>query len=224
MISGKISIIIPTLNEEKTIHSALEDLFTQHKPDEVIVADGGSTDRTVKLASEWTRVISCEKGRARQMNVGAREARGDVFLFLHADTKLPEQGLEKIREAIQQGKEAGRFRTGFDENRLSLRFYSSYSRFHFFSYGDQGFFVCKEIFRKLNGFREDVPFEDIDFYKRLRKVMEPVILQEAVITSARRFCSVGCFRQKMINLFLVSLYYLGFNVFKFKEKLYPEIR
>jgi len=220
----KISIIIPAFNEEKTIHATLENLLTFHKPDEVIVVDGGSTDNTIALAKEWTTVIRSEKGRARQMNEGARHATGDIFLFLHADTTLPDRGLEKIKEVINNGKEAGRFRTQFDEARWPLRFYASYSRFHLFSYGDQGFFLTRKLFFELGGYREEVPFEDIDFYKRLRQKTNPVILQDPVITSARRFCGVGCLKQKWINLFLVGLYYAGFNVFKLKEKLYPEIR
>lgn len=220
----KVSVIIPAFNEEKTIHATLENLLTFHKPDEVIVVDGGSQDKTVSIASEWTRVIRSEKGRAQQMNTGANLATGDIFLFLHADTKLPSKGLLKIKEVIQKGAHGGRFRMQFDERHWLLRFYEFYTRFQFFSYGDQGFFVGREIFKLLGGFREDVPFEDIDFYRRLKQVTKPVILKEAVTTSARRFSRVGRLRQKCINLFLVSLYYAGFNVFRTKERLYSEVR
>lgn len=241
----KISVIIPTLNEEKSIHSTLEDLFSRHSPDEVIVVDGGSKDRTCAIAAhplrlrlrgrqearqspqgaaEWARVIPSKKGRAQQMNEGARRATGDVFLFLHADTKLPAAGLERIKEAIQKGAAGGRFRLKFDDRRWLLCFYESYTRFHFFSYGDQGFFVTREIFKRLGGFREEAPFEDIDFYQRLRRVAKPVILKEAVTTSARRFLQTGCLRQKLINLFLVSLHSTGFEICRMKENLYSEIR
>ena len=220
----KISVIIPALNEEKSIHSALEDLFTRHTPEEVMVVDGGSEDKTVLLASEWTKAILSKKGRARQMNEGARRAAGDIFLFLHADARLPPAGLEKIKEAVRKGAACGRFRMKFDDRRLLLRFYESYTRLHFFSYGDQGFFVTRELFLGLGGFREDVPFEDIDFYRRLRRLARPVILKDAVVTSARRFLEVGKVKQKLINLFLVALYYAGFNMNRVKEKLYPEVR
>lgn len=223
-MTAKISVIIPAYDEKSVIYSTLEDLFSRHQPDEVIVVDGGSTDNTIALAKEWTTVIRSEKGRARQMNEGAWHATGDIFLFLHADTKLPDRGLEKIKEVINHGREAGRFQTQFDENHYSLRFYASYSRFHFFSYGDQGFFVTKELFEKLGGFDEAAPFEDIDFYRRLRQMTRPVIIGDAVITSARRFIRNGCIKQKFVNLFLVALYYLGFNVLNVKEKLYPEVR
>ena len=220
----KISVIIPAYNEESTIHKTLEDLMVRHQAEEVIVVDGGSTDNAVALAKEWTKVIRSEKGRARQMNRGAGEATGDIFLFLHSDTQLPEEGLALIRKVIANGAEAGRFRMRFDHRDWLLRFYESYTRFHFFSYGDQGFFVTRKMFEDLGGFNETVPFEDIDFYKRLRQLTRPVIINNPVITSARRFCGVGCLRQKFINLFLVGLYYAGFNVLGMKEKLYPEIR
>ena len=220
----KISIVIPTLNEEKIIFPGVEDLFTRVVPDEVIVVDGGSRDRTCELALEWTRVISSAKGRACQMNAGARVATGDILLFLHADTRLPDKGLEKIKQAIGPRSQAGRFRMKFDEDRPLLRFYSLYTRFHFFSYGDQGFFVTRKLFWEMGGYREDVPFEDIDFYQRLRKRTQPVILREAVITSARRFSQRGLVCQKFINLLLVGLYALGFNVLALQKKLYPEIR
>lgn len=220
----KISVIIPTYNEEKSIHATLEHLLTFHKPDEVIVVDGGSTDQTIGLASEWVPVVRSSKGRAHQMNIGAARAKGDVLLFLHADTMLPPEGLERIKQNIENGVQAGRYRMRFDDRRWVLRFYETHTRFHFFSYGDQGFFVTKELFQKLGGFNESVPFEDIDFYKRVRQVTKPVIVKSPVVTSARRFCGVGCLRQKFINLFLVGLYYAGFNVLGMKEKLYPDIR
>lgn len=220
----KISVILPTLNEEKSIHSTLEDLFTRHAPEEVIVVDGGSGDKTVSLASEWTKVILSEKGRARQMNEGARRAAGDIFLFLHADTRLPPAGLEKIKEAVRKGAAGGRFRMRFDRRHWLLSLYESYTRFHFFSYGDQGFFVTRELFLVLGGFREEALFEDIDFYRRLRRLARPVILKDAVVTSARRFLQVGKVKQKLINLFLVALYTAGFKMSRAKEELYPEVR
>lgn len=220
----KVSVIIPTYNEASTIYKTLEDLITRHQAKEVLVVDGGSSDLTRELASKWTRVISSSKGRARQMNAGAREAAGDILLFLHADTRLPEKGLERIKQVVGEGKEAGRFRMKFDEERWLLRLYSSYTRFHFFSYGDQGFFVTRELFERLGGYREDVPFEDIDFYQRLRKQTQPVILGIAVTTSARRFIGVGLVRQKIVNLLLVGLSSLGFDVSFLKQRLYPEVR
>ena len=112
----------------------------------------------------------------------------------------------------------------FDDRRWLLRFYESYTRFQFFSYGDQGLFVRRDFFEELGGFREDVPFEDIDFYRCLSRYTKPVIIKDPVITSARRFGGIGYLKQKFINLFLVTLYYAGFNVFSLKKKFYPEVR
>ncbi|MBI4358135.1 MAG: glycosyltransferase family 2 protein, partial [Candidatus Omnitrophica bacterium] len=272
-MTSSVSVIVPTYNEESVIHSTLEDLFSRHHPNQVIVVDGGSNDRTVELVLGFSKmsqtaspfppqgvggsvqnralrtdpprflaemgedrgggenirqsphpslpphseavprrsvrcvrrqggkesvgqivpgtvtitVLHSIKGRAFQMNVGARHATGDVLLFLHADTRLPDNGLEQIKEVIGQGARAGRFRMKFDNRKRLLRLYETYTRFHFFSYGDQGFFVARELFEKLGGFDETVPFEDIDFYQRLRRMTKPVIIQDPVVTSARRF-------------------------------------
>jgi rSAM/selenodomain-associated transferase 2 len=220
----KISVIIPVLNEEKTIFTALEELLTQHHPEEVLVVDGGSSDQTVKLASEWTRVIASPKGRACQMNTGSREARGDVFLFLHSDTRLPQGGLFTIKEAIKRGAQAGRFRMTFDEKHWILSLNSFMTRFHFCSYGDSGFFVTRSLFMEMGGFRENVLLEDIDFYRCLRKRTQPVILKDSVMTAARRFSNTGLVRQKIINFFLLSLHSLGLNIDPLKKKLYPDVR
>ncbi len=220
----KISVIIPAYNEEALINETLDDLLTHHSPFEAIVADGGSTDRTAEIAEEKARVIRSPKGRAAQMNAGAREAKGDILLFLHSDTLLPTGGLDEIRDTISSGFKAGRFHMKFDDERFWLRFFSSYSGLHIFSYGDQGFFLTRELFDRLGGYREDVPFEDVDFYKRLRKVTKPKILKSATVTSSRRFLKTGCLRQKGINVFLTVLYVAGIDVTRSKRKYYPDIR
>lgn len=219
----KISVIIPVLNEEKTILKTLESVNAQH-PHEVIVVDGGSQDQTVLVASKEARVLSSVKGRAEQMNAGARAASGDIFLFLHADTLLPEKGLTLIQEALQRGERGGRFCMRFDDRRWSLRLMELYTCLPCFSYGDQGFFAEAELFHELGGFSTVAALEDVDFYRRLRKKIKPVILPAEVITSARRFVGVGCWRQKWINLFLMGLYYAGIDMTKYKRKLYADVR
>ncbi len=220
----KISIIIPALNEEAIIGQTLQRLAYQ-KPDEIIVADGGSKDGTIKIAKDFAAVISAPRGRARQMNAGARIATGDILVFLHVDTELPSNALEKILSIIRQGQaKAGKFRLRFRPETLRLKLYASYTRFQFFSYGDQAFFVRKDLFDTMGGFREDVPFEDIDFYTRLRKKTKPVILPDLVITSTRRFQKVGIAKQKWINFWLVLLYYLGVDIRHLKECWYADVR
>lgn len=220
----KISVIIPVLQDAKTIHATLEDLFLRHEPEEVIVVDGGSTDRTVAVAAEWTRVISSPSGRARQMNAGAKAAAGDIFLFLYPGTKLPVKGLEEINQAIARGAHAGRFRMGFDDPRWFLKLYSSYTRFQFFSNGDQGFFVRRDLFHQMYGFREDTPFDDVDFYRRLRKVTKPVILKDTVIAFSGKLTGVHRLKDKLTRLFLGALYSIGFDLLRLNAKSYPDTR
>ncbi|OGW89425.1 MAG: hypothetical protein A3A73_05070 [Omnitrophica bacterium RIFCSPLOWO2_01_FULL_50_24] len=230
-----ISVIIPTFNEETTIERTLKALVTDGYAHEVIVVDGGSTDKTVRLVDETAaqlppsvktrlRLIYSQKGRAVQMNEGARCAAGDVFLFLHADTTLPADGLKSIGREVTQGARAGRFRMKFDDPNWLLNLYSAYTRFHAFSYGDQGFFAARDLFREVGGFRTDVPFEDIDFYRRVRNVTKPVIIAKPVTTSARRFRQFGFFKQKGINIWLVGLHALGFDVAPIKKRIYPDFR
>jgi rSAM/selenodomain-associated transferase 2 len=220
----KLSIIIPTWNEALLIERTLSHL-REHAPSaEVIVSDGGSSDDTASIACRYSKVVSSKKGRAEQMNYGAQNAGGDIYLFLHADTLLPDQGFALIRQAESRGARAGRFRMKFDDSRWLLRLYALYTRFHLFSYGDQGFFVSRELFQELGGFRTDVPFEDIEFYKRLRRKTKPVILSQSVTTSARRFLETGCWKQKWINIWLVALYYFGFDILSSQRKLYSDVR
>ena len=206
----KLSVIIPTFNEEKAIYGTLEDLFSRHLPDEVIVVDGQSTDQTVLIASEWAKVIRTSRGRARQMNEGARAASGDLFLFLHAGTRLPEAGILKIKNAVREGAKAGRFRVSFDEGRWIFKLCAAYTQFQSFPFSSQGFFVRREVFEELGGFREDVPFEDIDFYMRLRFLTRPFIIKDAVVASVRDFQGPGWFWKKILKRFLIALYY-AFN-------------
>ena len=219
----KISAIIPALNEESVIENSLRSLSAA-RPYEIIVVDGGSVDATVRIAERFARVLSCEKGRALQMNAGAQKATGDVLLFLHADTCLPEDGLGLIRQALEKNRDAGRFRVSFDAPDFLLRCFAFYTRFHAFSYGDQAFFLRRNLFESLGGFDPVVPFEDIEFYKRLRRKTHPIILPQAVITSARRFRQAGSMKQKWINLLLVALYHAGIDIFPLKRKWYPDVR
>lgn len=224
----RISVIIPTLNEERNIESTLINLQRQHHPSEIIVADGGSSDKTTVIASKYAKVVNSKRGRAFQMNEGAKAAVGDAFLFLHADTQLPHQALLKIGDILQSGKkQSGRFRMSFGHGHPLLKFYEYQTRFHLFSYGDQGFFVKRELFQKMGGFSAHAVFEDIDFYRRLLKREKPVIIKDPVITSPRRFLQNGIVKQKFINISLATMYYLGIRrstIKHFQNAWYKDIR
>jgi len=194
-----ISVIVPTLNEERALPATLAALLAQEGEAEVIVADGGSSDATRPIAQRASavRLLRAPRGRALQMNAGARAARGEWLLFLHADTRLPDRALAQIA-ALPAQVRAGCFRQAFDAAHPLL---SAISRLHNWRcrrtrimYGDQAMFVRRELFQSLGGFPEVERLEDVLFSERLRALTAPVMLEGTVVTSARRFLVHGIVR------------------------------
>lgn len=216
-----ISVIIPALNEERVIASTLAALKNQPPPFEILVADGHSDDSTREVAARYAHVLRAPRGRARQMNAGAAEAHGDILLFLHADTLLPENGLDLIRHAVDSGAEGGIFRLAFDQWTPLLRFYSFCTRFPLkrFSFGDRGLFVRRDVFEEIGGFRDIPLFEDLELARMLHERGGFTFLEESVITSARRFMRNGPLRQQLRNSYLWLHYVAGTDPEKLK-KLY----
>jgi rSAM/selenodomain-associated transferase 2 len=209
-----VSVIIPTLNEADHIADTLRALRRQHGPMEPIVVDGGSTDGTVDAAASLARVVRGPRGRGPQMNHGAALASGDAFLFLHADTRLPPHGLERIRAALTRPDiEAGIFRLSFDAQSPLLRFYSWCTRWPWIrlAFGDRGLFVRREAFAAVGGFPEWPLFEDLELAARLHARGTFRFLSQAVTTSARRFQQQGPLRQQFRNLYLWLHYLRGTN-------------
>jgi rSAM/selenodomain-associated transferase 2 len=209
-----VSIIIPALNEARLIGQTLAALGDQSGPTELIVVDGGSVDATPLLASRQAHVLQSERGRAAQMNAGARTARGEALLFLHADTLLPPQALDLVRHCLSDPAcEAGAFRLHFDRPTPLLRFYSACTRFNWPSicFGDRGLFVRRQVFEAIDGFAPLPIFEDLDLIDRLYRRGGFCFLDEAVTTAARRFEQAGPFRQQLRNLLLWSGYRLGLS-------------
>ncbi len=209
-----ISVVIPTFNEAATLESFLRNLLNQPGDFEIIVADGASSDGTLEVLSRFpeVRLVRSGGGRARQMNEGAREARGGILLFLHADTILPERALRKIGEALADScVAAGSFCLKFDQPGGFFRILSSFSRINhpFFTYGDQGLFLRASTFRKIGGFREIPVMEDAEIQGRLRKAGKFIKLAPPVITSSRRYLQNGPLRQHLITTGVVLLYHLG---------------
>jgi len=208
----RISVIIPALNEAPGILSCLGSVTSRQGEFELIVVDGGSVDRTIEVAQPHARVVRCRHGRALQMNSGARQATGDVFLSLHADSCLPPCAFLLGEQALADSRiVGGTFVLRFDSQRFLLRVIALFShfRFRYFHYGDQAIFVRRSVFEQLDGFAE-IPFmEDLDFLRRLRRTGRVTLLKQPVTTSARRFLERGIARQQLINMILMIFFLLG---------------
>lgn len=211
-----ISVIIPTLNEETGIRNTLNHVMEQKGYFEIIVADGGSTDKTLEIVQTFpeVKITQAPKGRATQMNEGARHAQGSILLFLHADTLLLKNSLEKIENAMADEENVGgSFFLKFNINHPVYNFYSHCSKINhlLFTYGDQAIFIRSKIFKKVNGYKEIALMEDVEIQKRLRRTGKFVKLNHPVITSARRFARKGIILQQFYNIILVSLFLIGIN-------------
>jgi len=207
-----VSIVIPALNEARCISDTLIALQEQTGPFEIIVVDGGSEDDTPLISSKYATVITSERGRANQMNAGAEAAKGEILLFLHADTRIPENALERIRESVsQRNYEAGIFRLRFDRETCLLRLYSFCTRYKQprFCFGDRAMFVKKDVFKRVNGFSSIPIFEDLDLSIRLHRRGRFLFRPEYVTTAARRFEEKGPLRQQLLNTFLWLRYTFG---------------
>ncbi len=211
----KISVIIPALNEAKNIRESLDSIRRQEADFEIVVVDGGSADGTADIARPYARVISSEeRGRSTQMNAGARHACGEVLLFLHADSHLPQNALSMLRSVLLNPSIiGGTFTLRFDNQKSLLRVIAFFTRFRFrfFHYGDQGIFVRRAVFEELGGYKRMPIMEDIDFLQRLRRRGRVTLISQPITTSARRFLHHGIIRQQLLDIALVVLYLLGAN-------------
>lgn len=193
-----ISVIIPVYNEEKALPATLDQFQRQPGAFELIVVDGGSVDRTCHIAARYPEVqlLRAPKGRAAQMNAGARIAQGEWLLFLHADTLLPPNALARI--ATTSTHQAGGFRHWFSGSDWRLRLISILDNYRCqrtrVIYGDQAMFVRRTLFHQLGGFPNQPILEDVAFCEHLLTVTEPVILDDYVITDSRKFVKMGIWR------------------------------
>jgi len=211
-----ISVIIPVLNEQELLGSCLQQLQegdTEGLVTEIIVADGGSTDRTKELATTYpVTFLECKPGRALQMNAAARLAQNDMLVFVHADTLLPHRYSTYIMQALSSGYDAGCFQLRFGHPHPLLRFYGWCTRFdvNFVRFGDQGLFVKRTLFMHLGGYREDHRvLEDNELYRRLKKASRYTILPQASTTSPRRFIEQGIIRLQLLFMSIYLLWRLG---------------
>jgi rSAM/selenodomain-associated transferase 2 len=209
----RISVIIPILNEAKTIAVTLRALLPLG-PSELFIVDGGSSDNTPEICRQLNvEVLTAPRGRAAQMNCGARRATGDVLLFLHADTRLPPSAFNDIRDALSDPRfVGGRFDIQLDGDHWMLRLIGAMislrSRLSKVGTGDQGIFVRREVFQRMGGFPEIPLMEDIALGRALKRLGEVACLRSKVITSARRWESDGVWRT-IIRLWTLRLLYLA---------------
>lgn len=216
-MTSPLSIIIPVLNEAghiATILAALTPLRARGA--EVLVVDGGSTDATRELAAPLAdRVISSERGRARQMNSGARQANGEVMLFLHADTLLPPHADQLILQNLYPACDFhwGRFDVTISGQPAMLAIIGWMinwrSRTFGIATGDQAIFVRRDLFQRLGGFPQQALMEDIELCKRLNRHSPPLCLHQKVITSGRRWEKSGVWPTILLMWRLRFLYWTG---------------
>ena len=216
-----ISVIIPALNEEKTIRQTLSCLPTAEIL-EAIIVDGGSTDQTISIAEAFcaeasnARIITAPVGRARQMNEGAKASRGDILLFLHADTRLPAKAILMIEAALTDpAVVGGRFDVTFDSRSVLGTMISTFmnrrSRLSGIATGDQALFVRRRIFEQLGGFADIPLMEDIEFSRRLKRTGQMAALHQTVTTSFRRWEQQGPLRTILSMWALRFMYWAGVN-------------
>lgn len=198
----KLSIIIPIINEAKTIGKLLQhvlDNSTSKQIAEIIIVDGGSGDNSKEIVSKFNAVIliDSEKSRARQMNAGAKVATGDVLYFLHADSYPPKHFDSLIMNEVSKGSLAGCFKMKFDDNHWWLRLAGWLTHFKWRACrgGDQSQFITKKLFNNLGGFDEQFTiYEDNDLINKLYAQNEFVVIQEWITTSARRYNTNGIWK------------------------------
>ena len=213
-----ISVIMPVYDEAKALPGTLRALLAQSGSFEVIVVDGGSSDDTLAIAgAHGVTVLQAPKGRAAQMNAGAAQARGDMLLFLHADTRLPVGALAHLDAlAATRSCDAGAFRHSFDPPSWSLRLVSWLTnlrcRLTRVYYGDQAMFVRADLFRQLGGFPDVTVLEDVIFCEKLRRATRPKLLRACVVTDGRRFLQFGTARMVLRGLVILARHKLRLPV------------
>lgn len=226
----RFSIIMPVLNEEAVLEEHLMYLVKQYASYdcELIIVDGGSHDATVTIAQRYGNVIHAPRGRATQMNNGAKAAHGDVLLFLHADTRLPDNALRAIEQALSVPHVVGgAFRMCFNCDQWPYRLVAwttnLRSRTRTIFTGDQAYFIRADSFHAIGGYPEQPLMEDLEIIKRLRAIGKVVLLPHYVITSARRHEKVGLLRSVLFMWYLRLLYKFGVSPAQL-QRMYFDVR
>jgi rSAM/selenodomain-associated transferase 2 len=226
----RFSIIMPVLNEEAVLEGQLCQLTRVWAPYEceLLIVDGGSEDATAAIGRRFGRVISSPRGRAAQMNRGAAEATGDILVFLHADSLLPDDAFAAIERACAAPEVVGgAFRICFNCHKPAYRLVAFFtnlrSRWRGIFTGDQAYFVRAESFRAIGGFADMALMEDLEIVTRLRAAGRLVLLPQYVTTSARRHEKNGLARTVLFMWYLRTLYRFGVSPVQLQRK-YVDVR
>ena len=205
-------IVIPTLNEENSLTDCLQQAFRAGwTPREIVVADGGSHDRTVEIAQQLqVEIFRAPPGRAQQMNAGAAALGSEILLFLHADTKLQPGSRDAIEAAVKQGAAGGCFLRYFRPETPKLHVLSWFAAWRAWglgiAYGDQALWIRRDVFETLGRFPEIGVFEDVELALQIMEHGPFEVLRPAIMTDARRF--VGKPDQLMKDAGVTWRYYL----------------
>ena len=214
-----VSIIIPTLNEEGSINRLLQQLqMYRQQGHEVIIVDGGSKENTCSISKKLSdKLIESNPGRAAQMNAGAEEASNNILWFLHADTFLPENAIEPIQKILIH-YDWGRFNIKLSGSnslfRIIEKMINLRSCFVGIATGDQGIFVKRETFKRVNGYSILPLMEDVDLSKKLKIISKPACLKERLITSSRRWERNGILSTVFLMWRLRFLFWIGVSADK----------
>ncbi|MBO9701780.1 MAG: TIGR04283 family arsenosugar biosynthesis glycosyltransferase [Sporocytophaga sp.] len=221
----KISVIIPTFQEEENVGRLIKYLKRQANTallQEIIIADGNSDDETVTIArQQGARVLPCPvRGRAAQMNYAAARATGDILYFLHANTFPPKGFCDDIIFAVKEGYSAGCFRLKVDHNHWFLQLNCWFTRFDsdYVKFGDQSLFITKEQFNHCNGFDEKLYFlEDLELIQRIKSNAKFKIVSKHVLISAKKYLEKGIYKLQMTFFLLFIMYKLKYSQDKMLE-------
>lgn len=213
-MTPEISIIIPALNEEENLRETLESLQPFRRDAEIILVDGGSRDRTVLIAQEFSiKILHSAPGRGTQLKMGGAAARGNILWFVHADTRPAPDAVFQMEMALADTRAAGgNFTIRFDGERFAAKFLTwLYPQLNHLGliYGDSAIFVRREVYEIIGGFKDYPIFEDLDFIERLRKAGKIVTLPSVVTTSSRRFEEKSFLLTFLRWVILQILYWLG---------------
>jgi len=210
-----VSIIIPVFNEEKYIGECLRHLMAYGKGAEIIIVDGGSDDSTVAIAQDYPVKVYCStKGRAAQLNFGAKKATKDILYFLHADTLPPETFIEDIYSSLLQGNVGGCFKVRYVNGPwlMSINSYLSKFKMSWSGGGDQSLFLFENTFKELGGFNESLQImEDFDLVDRLKKSGNFDVISNEMMVSSRKYRGNSYLKVQIANALIFQMYRLGYS-------------